>query len=445
MNNNTEAKRPLVHWIFFWAVGAGNLFVWNSILSMTGYWKVRYNLSADSFYPFFYNFGSFSAFLVFDQIKKKLSLKQVMLATPPLLVLMFVALFIMGEFFSPEGGSAVKYWISLIIMVLIGLCNNIMQTYSMQYTFGFTSTEISYLNSGGALVGILCNIISLICFSSFAPTDFKMNGLVYLIFQIVFLLLILFAFWRYFAYAATPESKPKKPEPIQNKDDGNAELEPNADEHQTPGGSRPRKVGDQNGNLNSERKYLQGEPKTTNGTTAIRAVTIVARPPPPMMQTLRMIAGYFSSLALLYAITLSVFPAVCFSMGLGWKSGAFYSIILLEYNISDLLGRYIYPKLPLGAGSWQFIFGTFRIVLVVFAIVIFGGVDNSQILDLWYVTTIFTMLLGGTNGYLTSCYFANASESVPTAHKNNSGFLMTLALFIGLTYGSLTILLGTSN
>ena len=74
MTQSGELK-PLIHWVFFLAGGAGTLFFWNSVLSLSDYFTNRYDPTASKYYPFFYNFGSFLSFLVFDYIYRRISFK----------------------------------------------------------------------------------------------------------------------------------------------------------------------------------------------------------------------------------------------------------------------------------------------------------------------------------------------------------------------------------
>ena len=90
---------------------------------------------------------------------------------------------------------------------MAGFINSMMQTTLIRYSFGFTFVEISYYNTGTALVGLLTNVIALINALSLKPDDFYLKGLLYLVFQIVVLIIVLLVFMRYCTVCMTsPEA-----------------------------------------------------------------------------------------------------------------------------------------------------------------------------------------------------------------------------------------------
>ena len=177
---NTPESRPLIHWVFFWTAGIGTLFVWNCVLSLSDYLANRYDEHASKYYPFFYNIGGFLSFLVFDMIYKRISFKNIIMGAPIVLVIIFVMIFVVGEMW--EGASSMKFGFLLAIILIAGFFNSMMQTTLIRYSFGFTFIEISYYNTGTALVGLLTNAIALINALSLQPDDYFMKGLLYLIF-----------------------------------------------------------------------------------------------------------------------------------------------------------------------------------------------------------------------------------------------------------------------
>ena len=277
-----------------------------------------------------------------------------------------------------------------------------MQTTLIRYSFGFTFVEISYYNTGTALVGLLTNVIALINALSLKPDDFYLKGLLYLVFQIVVLIIVLLVFMRYCTVCmAVPEAS------------------------------------DNTKSIKSESTINQIDEETASRHK-------VHIPEPSLISTMMLISGFFFNMILIYTITLSIFPAFCFALGLGWDSPASIQIILMIFNFGDLIGKYLYSKLSLLDGWAPQIWSIIRILFSIFIIIVFGSQTDYGLKDKWWVTAIFTILLSLSNGYLTSALFSLSSERVPVRHKKNSGFLMTMALLFGLTYGSLCMLLGTS-
>ena len=181
---------------------------------------------------------------------------------------------------------------------------------------------------------------------------------------------------------------------------------------------------------------------TIDDDTASRHKMVI--PEPSLISTMMLISGFFFNMILIYTITLSIYPAFCFALGLGWDSPASIQVILMIFNFGDLIGKYLYSMVSLKDGWAPQIWSLARIGFSIFIIIVFGSQTDYGMQNKWQVTSIFTLLLSLSNGYLTSALFSLSSERVPDRHKKNSGFLMTMALLFGLTYGSLCMLLGTS-
>lgn len=407
-----DNKKSTLHYLFFWTSGIATLFVWNSVLSLTDYFQDRFNATADKYYPFFFTFGGFVAFLFFDVIMKRTKLRTVMMAVPSLLVVIFIVIFALGELYKEVNNT--KFGIMLALTAVSGFFNSIMQTGLIRYAFGFSFVEISYYNTGTALVGVIVNVIALINSLIFVKTDssppeevsqqFFWKGLIYTVFQVVALGAVLVVFARY--GAAYMKEDPNEPEP---------------------------------------QPQLEGEMISVQGGSAATLASQV--PEARLSATLGIISPYFFNMILIYAISLGVFPGFTFAMGLGWSNfGTSIQIILLIFNLGDMFGKYLYSKLPMKAGAAPLFSSLARVVFVVFVLVLFN--DKTTVPGLigqWWVTALFVSSLAISNGYLTSALFSLSSERAPDRHKKNSGFLMTLGLLLGLTYGSLTILLGTKS
>ena len=407
-----DNKKSTLHYLFFWTSGIATLFVWNSVLSLTDYFQDRFDASADKYYPFFFTVGGFVAFLFFDVIMKRTKLRTVMMAVPSLQVVIFIVIFALGELYKEV--NSMKFGTMLALTAVSGFFNSVMQTGLIRYAFGFSFVEISYYNTGTALVGVIVNVIALINSLIFVKTDssppeevsqqFFWKGLIYTVFQVVALGAVLVVFAR-FASVYMKED-PNEPEP------------------------QPQ--------LEGEMISVQGGSAATSGSQV---------PEARLTATLGLISAYFFNMILIYAISLGVFPGFTFAMGLGWSNfGTSIQVILLIFNLGDMFGKYLYSKLPMKAGPAPLFSSLARVVFVAFVLVLFN--DNTslpQLIGQWWVTALFVSALAISNGYLTSALFSLSSERVPDRHKKNSGFLMTLGLLLGLTYGSLTILLGTKS
>ena len=68
-------KRKPIHYIFFWTAGIATLFLWNCMLSLTGYLKTRVDKTVDDYYGFCFNFGGFIAFFLIEKVERIVSLR----------------------------------------------------------------------------------------------------------------------------------------------------------------------------------------------------------------------------------------------------------------------------------------------------------------------------------------------------------------------------------
>lgn len=399
MKESITEKAPLIHWVFFWTAGASTLFVWNCVLSLTDYLESRFDPKASKYYPFFYNFGSFFAFLVYDLVAPRVSFKRQIMAVPVMVVAIFIVIFMLGE--HNVEPSSTKFASMLSLLVVQGFANSLMLTTLMRYTFEFTYIEISCYTGGTALVGILTTLIAMMNGFLLKQDDYYHKGLYYLIFQVACLVFILAVFSKYLTTSYTAEV-------------------------QDPSNTLQSKV------------LIEGEELGVTVTGDHKLI-----PHPSFWSTTKIIAPFMFNMILIYTISLSIFPKLTIDMGLNWKNPVFIQVVLLIFNIGDFIGKSIYAKLPMADGPLPLILSLLRIVMSMMVVFIFGEPSMPGMRDHWHLTSTFTMLLAISNGYLTSAFFSLGSERAPENHKQNAGFLMTFCLLLGLIYGSLCMILGT--
>ena len=391
-----QKESSLLQIIFFWIGGFSSLFVWQSILSLTGYMLGRYHNKAPTFYPFFYNIGGFIGFLLFDKIDTKVSFKQVILAIPPIQVAFFVVIIIIGEVSpnAPGESNTTKLILLLAIVVIMGFFNCICQTSNVRYSFRYGDKEIAAQQNGAALVGIVCVTISLILALTLQPDQLTLVGGIYVIFLIVALVGIMFVNIKY----------------------SNTYLKPHA-----------------------EPAHAEGDVVTHTSDPAFHG--------PSKLATLLLILPFFFNMVFTFMTTLSIFPALNIEMGLGWNDNpaAQIQIIIMLYNIGDFVGRVVYAKIPLHSDKACFIWSLSRALCLLFVILVLSNSPYSPLVGKWYVSLIYIMALSLSNGYLNTALFSLSARRVDKVHQGNSGYLMSLGLLLGLTYGSLTILVGTET
>jgi Nucleoside transporter len=395
-NLSNKESSPL-HTLFFWVGGFSSLFVWQSILSLTGYMLGRYHQKAPTFYPFFYNIGGFIGFLLFDKIVSKVTFTQVIIAIPPLQVAFFVVIIIIGEVNPNPAGesSATKLIILLAFVVLMGFFNCIYQTSNIRYSFRFGGKEIAAQQNGAALVGIVCVAISLILALNLQPDQQTLTGGIYVLFLIVALVGIMYINIKY----AKTYLKTESEQPAHN----------------------------------------EGDVVTHTSDTPI--------PSPSKFSTLLLILPFFFNMMFTFATSLSIFPALTIELGLGWSENpaAQIQVIIMIFNIGDFLARMAYTIRPLYSDKACFTWSLSRALCLLFVILVLSNTPYSPLVGKWYISVIFILFLSLTNGYINTALFSLSAKRVDKAHQGNSGYLMSLGLLIGLTFGSLTMLVGTKT
>lgn len=408
MQGRLVEEKPLIHTVFFWTAGISTLFVFNCVLSLLDWFANRFDPRVYFQLTFYFNAGSFVAFLFYDLIMKFLSFKRAIILIPIALVIDSIIIYFMGEHMEKTPS---KYHLLLPHIVFCGFANSILQTSLIKYCFEFTYVEITAYNSGTALVGVLANIIALAnVFILPGDEHLGTQATIYLIFQIVTLMAIVLIFIKYLSVCLAQKQR-KEAESI-------ASMDKQLIDTITIDGSSPSAVSD-------------------------RLLT----PTPSLLSTLKIIAPYFFNMILVYTITLGVFPGFCFSLGLGWTNentkAASNVIILLVFNIGDFIGKLMYGKVPLKDNIVPHLISLARIGFVVFIVFVLVGDGQSAFIDKAWITLAYVLLNSISNGYITSALFSLSSERVPNEHKGNSGFLMTMGLLFGLTYGSLCAYLGS--
>ena len=379
------SKRQTIHYLFFWTAGMAFLLVWNCILSLTYYLQARIDPNIDKYYGFGYISGGFLAFFCVDTIKRLISFKTLLMSVPCFLIGLFIGAILLAEMVNGGDPSSLKLVVFLGLCVCMGFINAVANTALVRYYFRFSYVEVSFANSGNAFAGVLSNFVALMLTYMIDEKQLTETGIIYLAFGIVMLVVSLVIFWKYF-------------ESGEALDDAH---------YSTP----PMKKAD---NI-------------------------------PFKETFKLMNSFFFQMLLNYTICLSIFPAFNFSMGLGYTHPSSYQYILLSYNLMDCIGKSLYAKLPMKDNALPHIIGLVRVGYVGFVLYLFAGDGHPEFINKAWITLTFVTTLALSNGYMTSAYFSLSSERVSSKHQSNSGFLMTVGLLLGLTYGSTTMLVGKKS
>lgn len=143
---------------------------------------------------------------------------------------------------------------------------------------------------------------------------------------------------------------------------------------------------------------------------------------------------YGAGIAIIYVVTLSIFPGSITEDVHSATLKDWYPIVLIAgYNVFDLIGKSLTPlyivenaKVAIGASFGRLLF------LPLFYVCLHGpDFIRSEI----PVTTL-TCLLGLTNGYFTSVLMILGPKTVQLQHAETAGIVLVLYLVLGLAIGS---------
>jgi len=159
---------------------------------------------------------------------------------------------------------------------------------------------------------------------------------------------------------------------------------------------------------------------------------------PAWRSTLWSIVGtvkwYGIGVALIYAVTLSIFPGYITEDVHSEALKDWYPILLISaYNVFDLVGKAL-PAVYLLQNGNVSVAGSFARLL--FYPLFYGCLHGPSFFRTEIPVTVLTCLLGLTNGYLTSVLMILAPKAVPIHHSETAGIVIVLFLVVGLVIGS---------
>ncbi|KAF0899498.1 hypothetical protein E2562_019981 [Oryza meyeriana var. granulata] len=139
-------------------------------------------------------------------------------------------------------------------------------------------------------------------------------------------------------------------------------------------------------------------------------------------------------IAVIYAITLSIFPGYITEDVHSEALKDWYPIMLITaYNVFDLVGKSL-PAFYFLENANVAVAGSFARLL--FYPLFYGCLHGPSFFRTEIPVTILTCLLGLTNGYLTCILMTLAPKAVPIQHSEMAGIVIVLFLVTGLVIGS---------
>jgi len=139
---------------------------------------------------------------------------------------------------------------------------------------------------------------------------------------------------------------------------------------------------------------------------------------------------------LIYIQTFMMFPGTTLKKQVSFLDETWNSVLLIAtYNLFDTVGK-IFTVFRSGFNQYSvtvLVIGRFFLFI---PFILMASTDNIQVIDQDWFTFFNVGLFALTNGYATSCCFILGPESVKGEKKEIAGFILTLALQIGIMLGT---------
>ncbi|KAI3727182.1 hypothetical protein L1987_66993 [Smallanthus sonchifolius] len=156
--------------------------------------------------------------------------------------------------------------------------------------------------------------------------------------------------------------------------------------------------------------------------------------PPKTLDILKKLRWLAMSMVTIYIVTLSIFPGYLSENVKSVYFNDWYPIFLITiFNVGDFSSKCLTAIYVVKRSRWV-VWGCMTRVL--FYPLFMGCVFGPKWLRSEVPVALLTLLLGVSNGYLTSVVMIVAPKSVPVEESNIAGIVMSLFLAIGLVVGS---------
>ncbi|XP_076888793.1 equilibrative nucleotide transporter 8-like [Bidens hawaiensis] len=140
------------------------------------------------------------------------------------------------------------------------------------------------------------------------------------------------------------------------------------------------------------------------------------------------------SMVSIYVVTLSIFPGYLSENVKSVRFGDWYPVFLITtFNVGDFSGKCLTAIYVIKRSKWV-VWGC--VTRVLFYPLFMGCVFGPKWFKNEGLVALLTLLLGVSNGYLTSVVMIVTPKSVPVEESNIAGIVMSLFLAVGLVVGS---------
>lgn len=365
---------------FFLAGGFIFIIGYYCMQSMSPYFVKSYGPQFINVMILFLNIGGLLGFVFYRVSPWRIKIRTMLIYGPMIQSFSVVMALVIGE--TIQKGSGLKTFLGSIPAFVVGASNSMLHSCFAVLLFDYDHTEMTYNNSGAGIAGVVSTLFPVFQLLFIGSEEYFRQALFYVIFQAMATSMILIGFQLYF-------SSPKC------------------------GVSNTKSMGVE---LETTKEQI------------------------PLIDTFKKIYPIFVSTFLGTTIAISIFPILTFGLGLSpamSKPLAIQLIILTERS-ADLVGKVVYTFLPTWSFAVNYIGSLARILLLVVAAYPLTGAGSGAtwLVGNTPVTMTIALLHGLSAGYIFASLMHAANHSVGSKQKDNSAFLIILAAFCGLLYGS---------
>ncbi|XP_024357825.1 equilibrative nucleotide transporter 8 [Physcomitrium patens] len=420
-----EASQPLtaaavpkddynIAYIIFFILGAGFLLPWNSFISAVDYFDVLYpNSHVDRVFSLAYMVPCFTFLLILTFYGQKYSSRLRINTGLFVFLAVFILVPVMDEvWITGSKGTKTTHVMTVAAACVLGLCDALVQGSLVGAAGELPERYMQALFAGTAASGVLASLLRVITKASMSQTvrGLRLSADVYFIVTGIFLLICLFSYNLVYKLPIMLHYNSMKIGAMES----------------TLSTGGPRNV--------SELGLKMDTTEISLVTTLDSELTNFAKPV-SYWHVWSQIQWLAISVAMLYVITLTIFPGYISEDVHSAFFGDWYPVLLIAtYNSGDLTGKILTSVYMLENQSFMVraCFGRIIFIPLFYAIIHGPAIFRTEA-----PVFLLTFLLGLSNGYLTSVVMIVAPKNVSILEAETAGIIMTLFLATGLCSGSL--------
>lgn len=378
---------------FFITLGFMSLLYWNSLLNVIDYFNVAIEPGFFTILTFAFCFGQVLSFLLSPALFSRLSGKQLLTVCAILCSFLYLAFI-----YFAEGTSwlTAKKTLTGLVSFFLGFFMATFQGTSFGIAGSISNKELVFVNFGTGLSGVLTNILA-VCLALLIPEDanrplldtLRNRVFIYALIMLLFLglyFLVQFLFLKRYPDFFLPVN-----------DETGVLLDPHSNPDAPAGPMEDKQI---------------------------------------IHQALWVLLG----LAFMYVVTISFVAYLAIKTCFRFDHGNFFIIpfFMFFFNLFDSIGKFFPPSTLLKNDAAIQLTALARLLLWAFTFYLLRANDLSDGLKSPWLRAGLCAVMGFTNGYLTNCYMASATDKfIRSQDKGRIGYYSVLFLILGVVGGSL--------